>query len=98
MLAIIFIGGGYWLYLMFNPINSAAPAIQEDVELARVFKAKEIAIKNIEDFLKTPKSPDSIFESLYNSKQFTSLKKVEIDISLDHVGNPEPFYSLNEEE
>jgi|SRR3989344_1587891 len=91
ILGLALIGGAFWFY--FNTKNQVAININiaGEVELQRVNKVKETAVSNVIDFLKTPKSPGSIWEDILAQKQFKNLQELKVDISLEGAGNSRPF-------
>lgn len=90
-LGISVIGGAVWLYFGLKPQATSTTSTQNMQELADMDKIKNESVDNILDFLKTPKSPDSIWENLVNNRAFQDLRQVPVEISLDNISNPEPF-------
>ncbi|MCD4761185.1 hypothetical protein K8R42_04785 [bacterium] len=91
ILGIALVGSGLWLFKILKPIDIPID-VQADLKVRKLFRVKDVAIDNVEDFLKVDFSPDSIWEGLYQSEQYMNLDSFEIDINIeDDVGNPEPF-------
>lgn len=90
MLALVMIVGGWWFFNILYPVASTNQ-VQRDDELRRIEMIKEMAVTNVRDFLQTEKDPESIWQDLINNKQFASLQETSISISLESVGNPQPF-------
>ncbi len=90
ILALVMIVGGWWFFNILYPAASIDQA-QHDAELRRIEMIKDMSVDNVRDFLQTEKDPDSIWQDLLTNKQFASLEETSSSISLDSVGNIEPF-------
>lgn len=90
VLALALIGGGIWTYNSMKPLPGADNGFS--IQIDEVFKIKDEAIKNVEDFLDVDFSPGTIWDDFYNDPQFRSLEDMDIEINInENVGNPSPF-------
>jgi flagellar basal body-associated protein FliL len=93
-LALILAASGWYFFTVLKPSqptnNSPLNSSYEEI-----YKAKEVTIENIINFLKTKRLPINLWQSFSESVQYRSLQefKVEIDIKKG-IGNPEPFVPL----
>ncbi len=93
--AVIIIVGSYFVFSSLS-IEKVDITAEEQVEIQQMKELKEIAVNNIQNFLKTSlfdqNHPNSVFEELYSSQQYIELQEVEVIINTeDNIGNPKPF-------
>jgi len=92
VLGVVVIGGGIWLYKIMQPVSNITFDAASDAQVSRVYAIKDIASKNVIDFLGSRVSTSTILENIYNDKQYRSLKDFEVVIDLtEGIGNDEPF-------
>ena len=75
-----------------KPVTQITFQVEQDAQVLKLYKVKETAIQNLKDFIKTQQYPNSIWEDFFSSKQYLDLKPVDVEIDLENVGNPYPFY------
>ncbi len=93
--AVVIITGSYFVFNSLN-IEKVQITPEEEIEIQQMRKLKNVAVNNIQSFLKTSLFnkyyPDSVLEDLYNNQQYIDLQEVEVIINIeDNVGNPKPF-------
>jgi len=93
ILAIVIIGGGIWTYNTLGPLDvTDTPSNILDPKIQEVFIIKKKSGENIQDFLEVEESPSTVWNELYFSKQFNSLRDINLEIKNDnYLNNPNPF-------
>lgn len=93
VLGVVLIGSGIWTYNTLQPLDLGEEASGVgDVQIEYVFKVKEEALDNIEDFLDLEFARGTIWEDFYSDQQFKNLKRTDIEIDVDkNLGNNHPF-------
>ncbi|MBU1202878.1 hypothetical protein KKH39_02455 [Patescibacteria group bacterium] len=95
VLGVVSAGSAFWLYNALKPIE-LPPELQTDVQIGHVYRAKDVAIKNVQDFLDLEFYPGTVWDELYSNDQFKELKKIDFEINVkDNVGNPNPFMAAS---
>lgn len=88
ILGLVLIGGGWWFFNIFSSANTTSD-FEINTRLIQATKARNVARDNINNFLNK-----NILEGLEDNEQYQSLNQIIVEISLDDVGNPEPFTAL----
>lgn len=107
LLIVVVAGGGFWTYQISKPIETTQPIDPKAVNTTNtnptedslvglsintVYSIKEEAIANIEDFLSTSGSPDTIWNDFYTNRQFNRLNDLDLEIDIENYkNNPNPF-------
>ena len=91
VLAVSIIGGGIWTFTSLQDTDISSETLESDslagLSIEAVFKVKEEAIDNIQDFLQTEASPDTIWSNFYADPQFSRLKSQNITIDIENYQN-----------
>ena len=91
VLAVVAIGSGIWTFKTLKPLDFEQEELS-DIHIEYVYKVKEGAISNINDFLDVDFFPGTIWEDFYTNDQFNRLQDMEINIDIEeNIGNPSPF-------
>lgn len=91
VLGLVFVTSAFWLYNILKPLDIPVE-LQNDIQINYVYRVKDAAIKNIQDFLDVQFSPGTVWDELYGSEQFKSLEHLEFEIDIkENIGNPTPF-------
>jgi hypothetical protein len=99
VLGVVVIGGGIWLFQMLRPADIIAFDIEGDAQINKVFSIKQMATRNVIDFMGSRASSETILDKIYNDPQYQALEDFEIIIDLEQgIGNEEPFMSQAPEE
>ena len=95
---VVVVIGAFWFFNLFKGPNITF-TIEEDVQLQRVFRIKQVASRNVIDFLGTDSDQSTILQRMYDDPRYQNLEEHEIEIDIeDGVGNSKPFTSPPEEE
>lgn len=92
VLGIVVVGGGIWLYQILKPVDTISLDVENDPQVLKVFSIKQMAAKNVIDFIGSRTSSETVLDKLYNDPQYQALEDFEVVIDLEEgIGNPEPF-------
>ena len=97
VLAIVLIVGGLYLYFLNRGLDfSDLPWFKKNEstvvsQIEQIEAAKKLTEQNIDDFVK-----GSRLDDLVDGQQYQDLQGIDVNISLDNPGNPQPFTTPQE--
>ncbi|RJQ35410.1 hypothetical protein C4566_00620 [Candidatus Parcubacteria bacterium] len=92
VLGVVIIGGGIWFFQFMKPVETLTFDVEGDAQVSKVYAIKQLAAKNVIDFMGSKTSQATILDQVYNDPQYQALKDFEVVIDIkEGIGNEEPF-------